>query len=810
MPRMTGRPLLILALGFVGEISFRPHIVAADPPQIRSLSPAGVCRGVPSEVVIHGANLVGRPRWWGDFSAGVVPVAPELSDGKSWRVRVTPDPDVPVGVYLVRVQTDGGLSNPFPFAVDQVPRVVEVEENSSFAQAQTVNPPVVIEGEAKGTDVDFFRFAGRKGEKIVIDAACARVGSGLDPALRLTTINRRLVATADDSAGLLTDARLLAELPVDGDYVVEMADTRYQGAGARTNYRLSIGRGLVAAASVFPLGGRRGETVGFELLGGTLPGSTPLVAHVKLAESLAGERGRMIPRLTEAEAGLDAVDPVPLGGWEGRDVAGLPPLAVGEAPEYREPLDPAAPPVRAALPAVFNGRIEAPRDRDAFVVTGVSPGQKIRVRLEAAGLGSLLDGVVQVTGLQGAVVGTSDDSAIPAHAKPRVAPKATNPKKPPILALDPDLSLTVPVATSEITVHVRDLQDGGGAGYPYRLIVEPIVPGFELHVSTADQVNIPRGGTAGVGVEVDRHDFLGPITLGVANPPPGVTVRPGLIPTGQSVGSLSLSASADAAFASVTLQVVGEATGPAGPIRAEATRTIILAAQADFATAIRTRDGLPAAPASPTPITLAGPAAAVEVVLGYPATIPVVAVRSVGVEDAVLTFGSLATIPHLAVAADSKLAAKVNAGAITLTTNPDLPPEPVVVVFTARGKFVDRERTITLPAVTLDVVRPAEVELVTSRVELAAGTTTEVKGTLIRRGDFHDPVTVRIDGLPAGLKAEPVVIPPEAAEFTIKLNAEGTAKPIEAKVKIASSLKLGPKDYTPPPSILAIKVVPTP
>ena len=376
MPRVTGRLLVIITIGFVWKAGFGSIAVAAEPPQIISISPAGVCRGVTTEVVIHGANLAGLPRWVGSFGAGVVTVEAEPADGKSWRVRVTPDADVPVGVYLVRVQTEGGLSNPFPFGVDQVPHVAEVEENSSFALAQQVYPPVVVEGQASGSDVDYFRFAGRKGEKVVIDAACARVGSGVDPTLRLLTIGRRLVASADDSPGLLTDSRLFAELPIDGDYVVEMADTRYQGAGPRTNYRLSIGQGVMAASTVFPLGGRRGETMAVELLGGTLPGSTPLMADVCLSRGFEREPGRVIPQVTEASAGLTVVDPVSLGGWFGRDIEGLPLMAVGDTPEYREPLDPTAPPTHAALPAVCNGRIEAPRDTDEFVITNVTPRTK--------------------------------------------------------------------------------------------------------------------------------------------------------------------------------------------------------------------------------------------------------------------------------------------------------------------------------------------------------------------------------------------------------------------------------------------------
>ena len=67
-------------------------------------------------------------------------------------------------------------------------------------------------------------------------------------------------------------------LPADGDYVVELADSRYQGVG-RPVYRLVIGA-VPEADEVFPLGGRQGETVGLELRGGMLNGMQIATATV--------------------------------------------------------------------------------------------------------------------------------------------------------------------------------------------------------------------------------------------------------------------------------------------------------------------------------------------------------------------------------------------------------------------------------------------------------------------------------------------------------------------------------------------------
>ena len=38
--------------------------------------------------------------------------------------------------------------------------------------------------------------------------------------------------------------------------------------------------------------------------------------------------------------------------------------------------------------------------------------------------------------------------------------------------------MTVPGGTNEITVVIRDLERRGGVGFPYRIVVEPLIPGF--------------------------------------------------------------------------------------------------------------------------------------------------------------------------------------------------------------------------------------------------------------------------------------------------------------------------------------------
>ena len=159
-----------------------------------------------------------------------------------------------------------------------------------------------------------------------------RIGSGIDPTIRLTTAgaSRTYIASADDSPGLLTDARLTATLPADGDYVVELSDSRYQGA-SRPVYRLVIGA-VPMAEEVYPLGGRAGETVGLELRGGTLTGVE--IAAATLNPPFG--TNLVAPRISSAMLGLG----VTVAGTPALAVESLAPLVTSTYPEIRESTEP--------------------------------------------------------------------------------------------------------------------------------------------------------------------------------------------------------------------------------------------------------------------------------------------------------------------------------------------------------------------------------------------------------------------------------------------------------------------------------------
>jgi hypothetical protein len=779
-----GTELLAVAQGAVLLLATPAR---AGPPRIDNISPLGVQRGVTSEVTISGADLTGNPRLIAPFALRIDPLDPKRSSGGTWVFKATVSPEVAVGVYLVRVQTDLGLSNPYLLAVGQLPQVEEKEDNSSFEAAQALaSTPVIVEGQSAGNDVDYFKFAGKKGQMIVIDAQCARIGSGVDPVVRLTTAGmaRRFVASADDSPGLLTDARLIAELPEDGDYVVEFSDSKYQGGG-RPVYRLLLGA-VPMAEEVYPLGGRRGETVGFELRGGTL--GAPRVAAASLVPVPGTDVS--LPHWSTAIMGMATPAAGPL------DVESLHPLVTQGLPELREPADAAAPPVRAVAPVVFNGRIDPPGDEDRFILA-VTPGQRLHIEVEASKHGSALDGVIQVLGTNGSVIASADDTAMQVPGLP--------PAQAGIALADPSLDLTVPGGTSEITLVLRDLEDRGGVGFPYRIVATPLVPTFELNVNEP-QVSIPKGGTAAVGVTVARKAYSGPITLTVLDLPPGVTVRPGTIAPGQNVGALSLSGSPSAGFAALPLALLGRGHGPGGPIEVEATRQLVFAQQSKLPTCTMVQHGLAAAPALATPVTLEAPAEMIEVAHGFGGSIPIKVRRARGA-DAALAVTTLPLPPGLGVPAAS-IAAKATTATVAVKAELEAPLGPMTIVLEAKGKFATGEQTIAIPAVTLNLVRPAELVLFSSAVEVRPGKAALVKGKIQRKGAFNEPITVRINGLPAGLKADLVRVEAGAAEFAVKIQADAKTAPATVTANLVSLYQVSKKDYPTAPVPLSVKVVP--
>ncbi|GDY19486.1 hypothetical protein LBMAG56_08310 [Verrucomicrobiota bacterium] len=149
-----------------------------------------------------------------------------LAAGPLALVVITPEGET--APYLLTIAPAGSL-------------VAEKEPNGGFRQAQELSFGKTVRGTiSEPNDVDVFRFAGQKDERIVATVTAARMGSSLDGILTLYNNAGQILATSDDSeAG--PDPLLNARLPADGTYFLGLIDAHDRGSPMHV-YLLSLNR----------------------------------------------------------------------------------------------------------------------------------------------------------------------------------------------------------------------------------------------------------------------------------------------------------------------------------------------------------------------------------------------------------------------------------------------------------------------------------------------------------------------------------------------------------------------------------------
>src|SRR5262249_3793801 len=154
------------------------------------------------------------------------------------RFMITLPADAPPGIHDVRVVTRAGLSNPRAFVVGEK-EVAEVEPNDDVPQAQRIEIGTAVSGViAAPTDVDYYVFQGRKGQRVVVSCLTTSIDSRLPATLHLYSAAG--AALGFNRSYHHNDALLDAVLPEDGDYHVRVASFAYTLGGPEYFYRLSV------------------------------------------------------------------------------------------------------------------------------------------------------------------------------------------------------------------------------------------------------------------------------------------------------------------------------------------------------------------------------------------------------------------------------------------------------------------------------------------------------------------------------------------------------------------------------------------
>ncbi len=509
-----------ILLGAIGSVS-------GDPPVASYIFPAGGQRGRSVDFHVGGLNLYDscnfemlgpgveasrtlrrtKTTW---FEGPLIPLPDSQQQEdypKDSAGRVTIAADAPLGLRHWRLSTDQGATPAMKFIVGDLPEMIEKEIEGDPVPVE-VKLPVTINGRIfPRENVDVWTFAAKKGQHCTCEVNALRLGSPLDARLEIRGPDDRPLA---EKVGEGSDPVVRFTAPADGQYSARIHDVRFQGGQAYV-YRLTITTDPYVDR-VYPLGGRRGTTAKFELLGQGLPAEP---VDIQLP---ANGKDDFTHRLA-----VDGKSTNPFF------------LDLDELPEYLEP--PASP---VAVPAMLNGRIGSSGDVGQWSVS-LKKGEPVDFDLRAARLGSPLHGVLTLLDAADKELARSDAVASG--------------------LVDPVLHFTAP-ADGVYRVRVEErFRHRGGKEFAYRLRVAPPPSAADFRLTlAADALSIDRGQQQKLKVTAERiAGFQDPIALTVEGLPAGVNATNTTIPAGQSSVDILLKADAGARIQTSHLTIRGSA-----------------------------------------------------------------------------------------------------------------------------------------------------------------------------------------------------------------------------------------------------------
>lgn len=435
-------------------------------------------------------------------------------------VEVTIEPNATPGLREIRVTTPRGVSNPLVFNVGQVPEVsgepmvtcplvtLGKEEQSLRRKKRDtskqggaemmmmdspmmmgsagaasdlddeevcVNIPCIMNGQIAQGTVDRYRFAAKKGQKLVISVQARElipfladaVPGWFQPVLVLCDAKGKELAYADDYY-FKPDPVILFEVPADGDYLLAIYDAIYRGREDWV-YRINIGE-TPFITSIFPMGARVGDTTKIEVKGWNL------------------EETSLTPDMKNKEPGIYPITVRGKGGL----VSNPMPFSLDSIPDCqeKEPNSQMKTAQKVTLPVMVNGHIDKTSRKDLFQFEGKA-GDDVVAEVFARRLNSPLDPVVKLTDASGKILALNDDREDVAaginthHADPYIRAKLP--------------------ANGTYYVHLDDTQHKGGDEYGYRLRISAPQPDFELRL-VPSMVAIRSNSTASLKAFAIRQD----------------------------------------------------------------------------------------------------------------------------------------------------------------------------------------------------------------------------------------------------------------------------------------------------------------
>jgi hypothetical protein len=575
--------MLLVSLGLTGIVrgqsQARPHLFY--------VMPMGGQAGASFDITVTGNNLDTPESLYfsvpgvkaetiGPGSNPKMTKPPPKKGGRqtSFRFKVTLPKDAKPGIHDIRVVTKGGISNPRAFVVGDLKEYVESEPNDDVPQANKVDLNSTVNGVISApTDVDYFLFSGKKGQRVLASCLTTSIDSKLPALIEMYSKDGRYLGSGRGYHE--NDALLDCVLPADGDYLVRVCSFTYTQGGPDYFYRLTISTAPWIDA-VFPTTIAAGKEAQVTFYGRNLPGGKldptakvggnvleTLTTAVK-APADAEARQRLSYRgwISPSASGLDGFE------WRTRNNAGISNPILFTFASAPVVLDNGTNGTSEAaqkvpVPCEIAGRIEKKGNRDWYAFHA-KKGDVTIIELIGDRLGAPLDLYFTLQDANGRVITEQDDAN--EILSPQFFTRTFDP---------PPYRFVAPAdGDYQIMVSSRDAFVQAGPRHCYQLRISPPQPDFRLVTMPAPSVFPPinidslpdapvigQNGNQAIQVLVWRRDgFNSDILLTAKGLPEGVTVVPQVLPAGQKQTYLVLNAAENAPAWAGAVQIIGTAT----------------------------------------------------------------------------------------------------------------------------------------------------------------------------------------------------------------------------------------------------------
>jgi hypothetical protein len=226
-----------ITLFMIGGVFFGAWNALAGPPVISRITPLAVAADKETELTVLGSDLDEAATLWTSFEAKV---EKRITAKDRATFVIQPISKFHPGLGAIRVIGTNGISKLGWVMIDDLPNLPASSTNGSPATAQLLKLPCAIDGHCEEKAPRYFKFSASKGQRVTFDVVAQRIGSALDPVVRLLGANQRELAYCEDTPGAGSDSRFTYAFKSAGEYWLELRDTRYDG-GSEYQYRLRVG-----------------------------------------------------------------------------------------------------------------------------------------------------------------------------------------------------------------------------------------------------------------------------------------------------------------------------------------------------------------------------------------------------------------------------------------------------------------------------------------------------------------------------------------------------------------------------------------